>query len=230
MKILLVEDDSDQALLATESFEEYLEDAEITVCETGSEMLEMDLAEFDVILLDYSLSDMTGLDVLNELEDREHGPVIMVTAEEVLEIAVESLKRGADEFIIKTVDIHQLLPHIVERTFQNFQQRKNLEDIETREREKKVQIDTLKRIMMTLAHHINNGVMPIIFSAELCQRSEYNIEKTMKLVKTCLNETDRINNIIDKLERYIEDEEFKYADYLDLKDAMFDMSQPLEQE
>jgi nitrogen-specific signal transduction histidine kinase len=154
----------------------------------------------------------------------------MLTGEEILEVAIQSLKEGADEFIIKSIDIYHLLPHIIERTVENYNWRKNLEAIENKEREKKVQIETLKRIMMTLAHHLNNGVMPIIFSAELCQRSVYNLEKVKKLVETSLRETQRINFIIERFERYIEDEEFKYTDYLDLKDAMFDVEAPVEQD
>jgi len=122
------------------------------------------------------------------------------------------------------------LPHIVERTISTFYQRKKIEEMEIREREKKVQIDTLMRILMTLAHHLNNAVMPIIFSAELCQRGEHSEEKAKSLVDTCLHETQRINTIIERFERYIESGDFQYMDYLDLKDAMFDVRRPMEQD
>lgn len=102
--------------------------------------------------------------------------------------------------------------------------------MEIQEREKKVQIETLMRILMTLAHHLNNAVMPIIFSAELCQRSNHSKEKASCLVDTCLRETQRINMIIDRFEKYIEGGEFEYTDYLDLKDAMFDVQRPVEQD
>ena len=223
LKILIIEDDRDQALLTRNSIEDAFDEAEVTISSTGEEALGKDVSLYDVSIMDYNLPDMTGLDILRQLHDREHGPIIMLTGEEILEIAVQSLKEGADEFIVKSIDIYQLLPHIIERTVENYNWRKNMEAMENREREKKVQIETLKRIMRTLAHHLNNGVMPIIFSAELCQRSDYNLEKVKKLVETSLRETHRINFIIERFERYIEDEEFKYMDYLDLKDAMFDV-------
>lgn len=222
-QILIIEDDSDQALLTSETLEDALEEVSIQIAPTGEEALVKDLSVFDVIILDYNLPDMTGLEILDEMAHREHGPVMMVTGEEVLEIAVESLKRGAEEFIIKSVDFHQLLPHVVERTIAAFQQRKKVEEMEIREREKKIQMDTLKRVMMTLAHHLNNAVMPIIFSAELCQRSDYSRDLACRLVNSCIKETQRINKIIEQFEKYIEEEEFKYTDYLDWKDAMFDV-------
>lgn len=229
-RILLIEDDSDQALLTREALVDGFGDVEIIIVQCGEDALKQELNSFDVILLDYNLPDMTGLDVLKKMSDREHGPVIMITGEEVLEIAVESLKEGADDFIIKTIDLPQLLPHVVQRTVSGFYWRRNMEAMEIREREKKIQIETLKRIMMTLAHHLNNAVMPIIFSAELCQRNQYSQEKAGNLVDTCLREARRINEIIERFEKFIEDEEFKYMDYLDLKDAMFDLEQSVSQE
>lgn len=228
LKILLIEDDPDQARLTQECLLDGFDDAEVTICSTGREALQQDIGSFEAILLDFNLPDMSGLEILREISQIEHGPVIIFTGEEVLEIAVQSLKEGAEEFVLKSIDIHQILPHIVERTISNFHWRRSLEAMEKREREKKVQIETLKRIMLTLAHHLNNGIMPITFSAELCQRNDYSEEKAKNLVKVCLRETHRINTIVDRFEKYIDDEEFKYMDYLDLKDAMFDVQPDLD--
>jgi response regulator of citrate/malate metabolism len=173
--------------------------------------------------LDNNLPDSSGLEVLQQIADRPHGPVIMVTGDNHIETAVEALKRGAEDFIIKSLDLEHLLPHIVERAIANHRQRLAMAEAESREREKKIQMETLKRIMMTLAHHLNNAVMPITFSAELCQRGRYDPEATERLVLTCLRETRRINAIIERFEQYVELEEFKYTDYLDLKNAMFEI-------
>ena len=226
----MVEDDYDQALLARESLEEAFSEAEVTVCVSGAEALSQDFSDYHVIILDYNLPDMTGLDILKAKSSKELPPVIVITGEEVLEVAVESLKHGADEFLIKSIDLFHLLPHIVHKTIDNYRWRKKIEETQTRELEKKVQIDTLKRIMMTLAHHLNNGIMPIIFSAEICERSDFEYEKAKSLVAICLRETFRVNFIIERFERYIEDEEFKYCDYLELKDAMFEIELPPLQE
>lgn len=229
-RILLIEDDPDQALLTTETLKENLKGAEVTVASSGTAALENDLAAFNVIILDYNLPDMTGLEVLGQITKRPHGPIIMVTGEGDLEIAIQAFKEGADDFIVKSVDLQRLLPHLVEKTLANFEQKKILQEMEIREREKKVQIDTLKRVMITLAHHLNNAVMPITFSAELCKRSDYGTEAAARLVDSCLKETKRINAIIDRFEEYVDSEDFRFADYLDLKDAMFDVQTTLKPE
>ncbi|RJP77063.1 MAG: response regulator [Candidatus Zixiibacteriota bacterium] len=223
MRILLIEDDRDQAFLAQAALEEGLGEIDFTLAETGGEALNLDLAVFDAIILDFNLPDMTGLEILRRISQRPHGPVIMVTGEEVIEIAVDALKEGAEDFVIKSYELQQLLPRIVERTIASFQQRRMVEDMAIREREKKVQIETLKRVMMTLAHHLNNAIMPVTFSAELCERSNYAPDTTRRLVDTCIKETHRISAILERFEEYVESEEFKYTDYLDLKNAMFDV-------
>ncbi len=225
--LLLIEDDPDQALLAQEALQEGLGDLDIQKATTGAEALELDLTAFDVILLDNNLPDMTGLEVLRHCASRPHAPIIMVTGDEVLEFAVEALKEGAEDYVIKSLELHQMLPAIVQRTLENHRQRQTLTELENREREKRIQIETLKRIMMTLAHHLNNAIMPITFSAELCERSEYSLEAAHRLVETCLKETQRITAIIERFEQYVEYEEFRYADYLDLKNAMFDVNPSL---
>jgi len=229
-RILLIEDDSDQVVLTRETLEESLDEVEIVVVRTGEDALKLDLAAFDVILMDYNLPDMTGLEVLHNISDRPHGPIIVITGEDDLKIAVRAFKEGADDFIVKSLELQQLLPHIVERTISSFRQKKIMEEMEIQEREKKIQIDTLKRVMITLAHHLNNAIMPITFSAELCKRSDYKTEAARRLVDSCLKETRRINAIIEQFEEYVESEDFRYTDYLDLKDAMFDVEIAIEQE
>jgi len=223
IRILMIEDDRDFIMIVRTALSDFLGETSFAAVETGEQALALDLSPYDAILLDHNLPDMSGLEILQKLADRPHGPVIMVTGDSHIEVAVEALKSGAEDFVIKSLDLEQLLPHIVERAIANFQQRRAISEIEIRERERKVQIETLKRIMMTLAHHLNNAVMPITFSAELCQRCQYDSEACERLVSTCLNETKRIIAIIDRFEQYVESEEFKFTDYLDLKNAMFEV-------
>src|SRR3989338_10498253 len=59
----------------------------------------------DLILLDYMMPDMSGLEVLKELRRRGHAlPVVMITAHGTIERAVEAMKEGACDFITKPFD------------------------------------------------------------------------------------------------------------------------------
>lgn len=72
---------------------------------TGAEGLRLVRAESpDCILLDYHLPDMNGLDFLNKLADEDGDvsvPVLKLTGTDSATIAVEAMKRGACDYLVK---------------------------------------------------------------------------------------------------------------------------------
>jgi DNA-binding NtrC family response regulator len=74
--------------------------------------------EFDLILLDQSMPGMTGLEALREL--RAAGcaaDIVMLTAHGSVETAVEALKLGATDFLLKPADF-EVLQAVVERSLE----------------------------------------------------------------------------------------------------------------
>src|SRR5258708_7630442 len=63
----------------------------------------------DAVLLDVRLGDMSGLEVFEQLRGIDPRlPVILMTAYTTTETAIEATKRGAFEYLLKPVDLHQL--------------------------------------------------------------------------------------------------------------------------
>jgi two-component system, NtrC family, response regulator AtoC len=59
----------------------------------------------DLVLLDYQMPGMNGLEVLSEIRQRAGDlPVVMITAYGTIERAVEAIKCGADDFVTKPFD------------------------------------------------------------------------------------------------------------------------------
>jgi len=79
-------------------------------------MLEWTVARknpFDLMLLDIMLPGMNGDQALRML--REQGvstPVLMLTARHDVEIKVDTLDRGADDYVTKPFDMNELLARI----------------------------------------------------------------------------------------------------------------------
>lgn len=113
LSILLVDDEkSFVKVLALQLSEEY--GFHTTLAYSGGEAIEIlnnARRGFDVILLDYKMPDMNGLNVLQwMLEQKNLTPVIMVTAAGSEGVAVEAMKLGAyDYFRKEQIDV----PHLV---------------------------------------------------------------------------------------------------------------------
>jgi DNA-binding NtrC family response regulator len=82
----------------------------VSLAEDGSTALgRIQLDNPDLITLDVKLPDMTGIDVLSELRNRNvQIPVIVITAFGVVDDAVRSLKLGAYDFIEKPINFEKL--------------------------------------------------------------------------------------------------------------------------
>lgn len=81
----------------------------------------------NIILADYQLPDGTAFDLLAWLKSTDIKiPVIVLTAHIHIELAVESIKNGAEQFVPKPVDMRLLIP-VLRRTLENDRnQKKNL--------------------------------------------------------------------------------------------------------
>ena len=70
--------------------------------ETGEEGLEAALAgNPDCLLLDYRLPDVDGLEFLTRLRERQRVPVIVLTGQGNESVAVEAMKGGAQDYLLK---------------------------------------------------------------------------------------------------------------------------------
>ncbi len=84
--------------------------------ERALEALDQDVP--DLVLMDLKMPGMTGLEVLPHLRQRApHALVIMLTAFGTVEDAVEAMRRGAYDFIVKTIDLQSVDP-VVEKALE----------------------------------------------------------------------------------------------------------------
>jgi two-component system response regulator AtoC len=82
---------------------------EVRCASTGEEALREMVIKPAVVLLDIVMPDMNGLQALNRIKKASPStPVIMVTGLAEDPIGLESLKRGASDFVTKPIDLDHL--------------------------------------------------------------------------------------------------------------------------
>jgi len=70
-------------------------------------------ATYDLVLLDLRLPDGSGLDILNALRARrDEMPVIIMTAHDKVSDRIAGLNAGADDYLVKPVDLGELQARI----------------------------------------------------------------------------------------------------------------------
>jgi CheY-like chemotaxis protein len=139
LNILLVDDDEFFAnVVANQLQDEY--QYKVTVAHNGREAQELISTggsnHFDMILTDYSMPEMNGIDLLKWInENRMETPVVILTAAGSDVVAVEAMKLGAYDYVRKEQLDLQHLGIVINSTHERHQFRitKSLEEERTRE-------------------------------------------------------------------------------------------------
>ncbi|MFO7931140.1 MAG: sigma-54 dependent transcriptional regulator [Desulfosalsimonas sp.] len=124
-KILIIDDDEGLVHFLSRFFRR--KGYAVTACSGGREAIEKTSVQgFDLILLDYKMPDLNGLDILAEI--RRIGiktPVIIMTAYGTTDLAIEAMKYGAYDYLIKPFD-RKDLSRIVNEALQVNRQMKEI--------------------------------------------------------------------------------------------------------
>jgi signal transduction histidine kinase/DNA-binding NarL/FixJ family response regulator len=150
---ILIIDDSETDRV---TYRRYLETAnefscQIFDCETGDDALDLcDCHCPDVILLDYLLPDTDGLQFIRELTDRigQIPPIVMLTGQGNETIAVEAMKHGIRDYLVKA----QLTP---QRLISSVTNALNQQKLQTQIARQKRQRNLLARIAIEIGHSID---------------------------------------------------------------------------
>lgn len=111
MRILLVEDEISIANFIAEGLEE--EGFAVDVAHNGKEGLQLaldNLSEYDLILLDWMLPGMSGIEICRAIrKENKTVPVIFLTAKDTVDDVVFGLETGANDYLRKPFAFEELL-------------------------------------------------------------------------------------------------------------------------
>lgn len=112
VKILLVDDEVN--LVDPMSYTLKQKGFETIVAYNGEQALRLHSSEDpDLILLDWSMPDISGIEVLKKVRDSKNFvPIIMITGKSAKEDIVEGLEAGADDYITKPFSWEELMARI----------------------------------------------------------------------------------------------------------------------
>ncbi len=114
IKVLLVDDEKDFVDTIAQRLE--LRDISVTTVYSGENAIEMSgKIDFSVIVLDVLMPEVSGIDALKKITKmKPNTPVIMLTGEATVENAIQGMKLGAFDFLMKPADTELLVEKITQ--------------------------------------------------------------------------------------------------------------------
>lgn len=110
MKIAMIEDDSTIFFAVSTFMKRY--DMEVAILDSLAAAEEIDLKDFNLIILDANLPDGSGFEYLKWLRGFSSIPVIMLTVKNADEYVLKGFENGADEYITKPFSLPVLKARI----------------------------------------------------------------------------------------------------------------------
>lgn len=165
LKVLIV-DDEESFRMSLELALNMTKDFGVQSCGSARDARELlEKNTFDVIILDYSMPEETGLDLLKWMKDvSNQTPVIMVTAAGSEAVAVEAIKLGAYDYFRKDqIDIDKLPIAIMSaherRLYRKEMERRQREQELMKEKEKDLEsLRTFETTVTSISEFVENSL------------------------------------------------------------------------
>lgn len=170
LDILLVEDDPAHAQLVLRAFEGR-PGVRLTIAHTLQQARDcLRSATPDLVILDLLLPDGRGIELLaDRQEDRPLFPAVIMTSHGDEAVAVEAMKAGALDYLVKSEETFAQMPHFAARALREWHHITERHAAEERLRESNRELEAF---VYTISHDLRSPLTPIIGYAEFL-RSEY---------------------------------------------------------
>jgi len=118
-RLLIVEDDPDASELLRETLVDHFQADCVQAVDCVADALAADLDGCDLVLADLNLPDGSGLELITAMHQRRADlPIVMVTSESGLDVAMEAIRRGAYDYVVKVGDYLFTVPLVVEKNLE----------------------------------------------------------------------------------------------------------------
>ena len=107
IKILYIEDDLIAAEIVVEFLQSY--DFEVEFCDTITTALSLlQQKEFHLLLLDLTLPDFSGLELIKKVRQSQNIPIIVLSAHSETKTKVTAFRYGANDYMVKPISLEEL--------------------------------------------------------------------------------------------------------------------------
>jgi len=199
--ILIVDDDAHLRETLQDLLE--LEGYSIVQAASGQEAMNLVVSQFfDVILMDFNLTDKTGIEVIRDIRKfNQDSQIIMITAHASLDTAVRAIQESVYDFLIKPVDLNHL-KRVIKKALEKLRLEQDVKTLVAELKKKNEELQTMNdmksKFLSMASHDLSNTLMTLQLSFDLLCSS-------FKPEKDQAKKIDYITNGIGQISRLIGD-------------------------
>ena len=125
----------------------------------------------DLIFTDYVFPGTNGLEFCLQLNQMNSEiPIVFVTATRDFKLAIEAMKLGVEDFLIKEDLADSLLPRTILNVLDRVRMHKQIRAVEKRMLIAEKRAEAIRELVVTVCHEFNNPLAAIKISADLIRR------------------------------------------------------------
>lgn len=207
--LLLVEDNKDFARLVEIYLQKYEQDKFLVIRhDNGPSAIKEaeNNGDIDLILMDYFLPGMNGLEITKILQERKIKlPIIFLTVNKDFDLALEVLRQRVDDYLVKEEIISPVLPKTIIEVLEKHKLKQQLIDIEVKQK----RIETLKNIVSQVVNNISDPLNELDENIRMLNLSVKN-ESMNTYLKIINDNYKRITETFEKIKTLNKDETVTY--------------------
>lgn len=154
--------------------------------------------QIDCVLIDYNMPGGSGLEWLSRIfEINSEQAVIMITGVGSEEIAVEAMKHGIMDYLVKGSIASESLERAIVNTIEKINMRKTI----ARQQEQLIEAERQRVMIESLGaacHHVSQPVTVINAYLELMKRQEKS-EQLQEMIDSCMKAAEEVGRVLDRL-------------------------------
>ena len=153
----------------------------------------------DLTLVDYYLPERNGLEVIKLLrEEKIDTPIIFLTSNRDFRLAIEAMKYGIEDFMVKDEAIDSVLPRTIVNILGRVYLKQRIAEQQRTDLIAKKRTDAIKELVVTVCHEFNNPLAAMKISTDILARQTL-AEGEQELIKNLDHNISLIEKEITKL-------------------------------
>ena len=197
INLLFVDDDTGYIAIAQQLLSKYQAKKFNVVWKQDGKSATEELSKntsIDMVLIEYYLPEINGLDVTRSIREKKiEVPIIFLTSSRDFRLAIEAMKYGVEDYIVKDDAVDSVLPRTIVNILERVYLKRKIAQQQKADLIAKKRTDAIRELVVTVCHEFNNPLAAMKISTDILSRQQLSPEE-----KQLVKELDKNIGLVEK--------------------------------